>query len=206
MAKNIISEAKIYNKGTEKGSYIKSSKQIEIENLLAKFEEERKLKHKGIGNLETSKDIVNKVKRDLSKYKKQPTSDNLFNLVITTYHADEWIRKEKSSLDSKEAKKKYYKKLDPYYKLILACMEVLCTRAKHGVKTKRDIGISIVELIPPEKRKDKYHIMRVVTTDIDSKLCIELNINVKRLYSFQIDILESISYMLSVLEKQLKQK
>ena len=66
--------------------------------------------------------------------------------------------------------------------------------------------VSIVELLSPEKEKNKYHMMRVITTDIDSQLCIELNIDVKILYSFQMDILKSIGYMLSVLEKQLKQK
>ena len=86
-------------------------------------------------------------------------------------------------------------------------MEVLgtCTRTKHGAKTKKDIGVSIVELIPPEKSKNKYHIMRVITTDIDSNLCEELNIDAKVLYSFPIDLIKSINLILGTLEKYLKQ-
>ncbi len=83
-------------------------------------------------------------------------------------------------------------------------MEVLCTRAKHGSKTRKDIGVSIVELIPPEKSKNKYHIMRVIATDIDSNLCKELNIDVKVLYSFPINLIESINLILGAIEKYLK--
>ncbi|QGY40236.1 hypothetical protein GM415_08885 [Pseudodesulfovibrio cashew] len=76
----------------------------------------------------TGTDLLDKAKRELTKYQQQPNSDNLFNLFVTIRHIEDYA---KYKFATRKSRNKYHKKIEDTFGDLYPWMLFICNKQKH---------------------------------------------------------------------------
>lgn len=81
----------------------------------------------------TSADLLDKAKRELSEYKKNPNVDNIFNLFVTIRHIEDYA---KYKFATTKSRKKFHNRVKSHFGALYPWMLFVCNKQKHCKLTK----------------------------------------------------------------------